>query len=225
MIDENNELIVRKSNKLINAKGRHKYTTFESYLICTLVATIDDFDEDFNENGFFKYTDLPFLNNNHYDYIYNNCYSLMEKPILVDGGIYHWFSKLKPVDSGIEFSFHKDLKPFLLELKQRGNFTEYYLKNILKLSSSYSIQIYELLQQIIDWKTPKQEFWRTILISDFRDMLNIPKSYDNDAIKKRILEKSKRDLEENTDIKFEYFLEKRGRSFYSIKFKITKNKK
>ncbi len=45
----------------------------------------------------------------------------------------------------IDVSFHPVMKPFLLSLK--SHFTAYDARNILKLPSTYSIRIYELLKQ------------------------------------------------------------------------------
>jgi plasmid replication initiation protein len=48
-------------------------------------------------------------------------------------------------DNYIKLRFHSDLKPFLLELKQR--YLVYDIRNILSLTSIYSVRLFELLKQ------------------------------------------------------------------------------
>ena len=109
------------------------------------------------------------------------------------------------------------LIPFLLDVQ--NNFTQYHVSNVLKLRSSYSIRIYELLKQLEDKGN------RTFIIEDLRSLLDIPEKYKNGHIKSDILDKAKKDLQKNTDLSFTYEFIKLGRSFHSIKFKIFKNKK
>ena len=50
-------------------------------------------------------------------------------------------------DVGLAIKLNNDLKPYLLNLKQR--YTQYTLDNILAMKSIYAIRIYELLQEQI----------------------------------------------------------------------------
>lgn len=215
-IDKKDFLVI-KNNNLINARGKYKYNTNELKVVANLVSKILPTDTNL-ELKRVSIKDLGFVNadtNNHryYDVM---CNELLTKPFKIPGSHLwtNWFSVLGYKDGYIEYSFDERLKPFLLELK--SNFTKYNLKNILKLKSSYSIHIYELLMQTKDLGG------RSIFISDFRDILSIPKSYLNADIK-RIINKAKLDLESHTDIRFEYNFEKDGRSFNKINFKIIHN--
>ena len=59
----------------------------------------------------------------------------------------------------------------------KDNFTKYNISNILKLRSSYSIQVFELLAQY------KVIGNRTISIKEFREVLSIPTTYKDNHIK------------------------------------------
>ena len=210
------ENLVVKHNALINATSKYKYETNELKLICTLISNIDNQ----KDKGFdIKYMNLRDLNFSEKDitnveYITNLCESIMSKPFKIGKGVFNWFSGLVYDDGFIEYAFDKRLKPYLLELKD--NFTRYNISNILKLRSSYSIQIFELLSQ---YKTIGT---RSITIDEFRKLLKIPKTYKNNDLK-RLIEGVQKDLKNNTTLSFEFSFKKLGKSFNSIDFQIFDN--
>lgn len=209
--------LVVKSNSLINAKGKYKYSKNELKMVCNLIAKVEKTDKDFQVKTI-QLKDLGFTDKefNNHTYLNELCNELLTKPFRIPNTKtwVNWFSSLTPKDGVINYSFDPHLKPFLLELKEQ--FTSYYLSNVLRLKSSYSINIYELLKQL------ENVGFRKFEMLEFRELLGIPKSYLLVNIK-RLLEKVKTDLEENTDIKFTYTLEKNGRKFTHINFKIYKN--
>lgn len=215
-IAANNIDLVVKHNDLINATSNYKYCKNELKIICTLVADINNtYDKDFQKKAI-RVRDLDFNNEdytNNYKYLVDLCKGLMSKTFMINGSVYSWFTKLTPL-SGVgivEYEFHNDLKPFLLDLK--NNFTKYHLNNILELRSVYSIKVFELLMQ---YKTINH---RNISFSDFRNILNLPAKYRNVDIR-RLLETIQEDLNQNTSITFNFTFEKLGKSFDSINFDI-----
>lgn len=219
-IELNNKDLVVKHNALINATSDYTYCKNELRIICKLISDINNtYEKDFQKKVI-RITDLDFSEaenfTNNYTYLVDLCKGLQRKTFFMNGSYYSWFTKLTPV-SGVgivEYEFHNDLKPFLLDLKT--NFTKYHLTNILKLRSSYSIQIFELLYQ---YKTIKQ---RKMTFEELRKILNIPDSYRNVDIR-RMLEGVQKDLEKNTSITFNFEFEKIGKQFNSIIFNIAKN--
>lgn len=219
-IELNNKDLVVKHNALINATSDYSFCKNELRIICKLISDINNtYEKDF-EKKVIRITDLDFNEaenfTNNYTYLVDLCKGLQKKTFFMNGSYYSWFTKLTPL-SGVgivEYEFHNDLKPFLLDLKT--NFTKYHLTNILKLRSSYSIQIFELLYQ---YKTIKQ---RKITFEELRKILNIPDSYRNVDIR-RMLEGVQKDLEKNTSITFNFEFEKIGKQFNSIIFNIAKN--
>ncbi|WP_051327531.1 replication initiation protein [Desulfatibacillum aliphaticivorans] len=112
----------------------------------------------------------------------------------------------------VELEFSPKLKPYLLELRSR--FTSYQLKNVLKLKSSYSIRIYELLKQFEKIRERSFEF------EDLKKRLGIPedkyKQYGH--FKDKILNKAKKELKGVTDIAFTFREKKKGRKVTGIIF-------
>ncbi len=218
-IEINNKDLVVKHNALINATSDYTYCKNELRIICKLISDINNtYEKDFQKKVI-RINDLDFSgveSTNNYTYLVDLCKGLMKKTFFMNGSYYSWFTKLTPL-SGVgivEYEFHNDLKPFLLDLKT--NFTKYHLTNILKLRSSYSIQIFELLYQ---YKTIKH---RKMTFEELRNILNIPISYSNKDIK-RMIEGVQKDLEKNTSIVFTFEIEKLGKQFNSIIFNISKN--
>ncbi len=50
-------------------------------------------------------------------------------------------------DVGVALKLNSELKPFLINLKNTYNYTQYALENILAMKSVYAIRIFELLQE------------------------------------------------------------------------------
>ena len=119
----------------------------------------------------------------------------------------------------VTFEISGKLRPYLLHLKK--NYTSYFLSNIPKLKSSYSIRIYELLIQY------KKIGIRVFALDDLQNKVGAKDQtayelYSN--FKNRVLKKSQKDLEKYTDIRFEFDEIKTGRKVTSLKFYILPNK-
>jgi plasmid replication initiation protein len=118
----------------------------------------------------------------------------------------------------------EDARPYLFDLK--NNFTVLQLKSALTCSSKYAKRLYALCCQ---WRTRGDV---TMTIDSLKEMLFLkdPKGKDPEQFKmifdfKRfVLDIAKEQINELTDIKFEYELIKRGRSFTHIKIFIGKQK-
>ena len=113
------------------------------------------------------------------------------------------------------FEISGQLKPFLMELKK--NFTSFDLQNIPRLSSGYSIRLYELLSQ-----------YKSIGKRTFHDIghlqLMIGSDYDKYShFKARVLEPTRKDITKNTNITFDYKELKSGKKITGLTFFITDN--
>ena len=111
-----------------------------------------------------------------------------------------------------------ELKPYLLKLKEA--FTTYYLKNVLKLRSFYSIRIYELLKQY------ESVGKRVISIEDLRKILKLEgdkyKKYSD--FKRFVIMAAQKELKQKTDIYFDFKEKKIGRKVVELEFFIYRNK-
>ncbi len=118
----------------------------------------------------------------------------------------------------IELKFAPDLKPHLLDLKER--FTSFYDYNVLSLKSTHSMRIYELLKQY------EKIGQRTEKVDRIKQMLGIEKKYRSyNYFKKRVIEQAQKDLTNQCDITFDFQEIKEGRKVDKIKFKIKRQKK
>ena len=79
----------------------------------------------------------------------------------------------------LQISTAPDLKHILNELT--GNFTKFELKEMTQLKSTYSKNMFRLLKQY------KHTGYFKIQIDDFRERLDVPKSYKMNDINKRVL--------------------------------------
>ena len=149
--------------------------------------------------------------------------NLMQKVITIkdDKGWekFHWIESMKynKGDATIEILIAPVIIPHIIGLKM---YTGFRLENILYLRSSHAIKLYQLLAQYKN--KPGGE--REITLENLKSMLGISneKTYKLFGdVKRKILEISKREINEKTDLIISYSEIKTGRKVTSIKFKIT----
>ena len=239
--------LIRKSNELVEA--RYKFDIWETRIFTKMLTMVQRDDKDFQEYRIYLkdiVRDFEIENNNDaYDRLKAGGYKLMSKiikviretdeglmelatPIVV--GVQNLVNHKSEGAKFIDVSFHPEMKPFLLSLKSK--FTTYDVRNILKLPSSYSIRIYELLKQyekIGRRKFELQELKEIIGVIEEVDH-NGKKAYkDNYPLfgnfKQRVLLKAERDLKKSTDIQFTFEPKKTGRKVTHILFEILPNPK
>lgn len=222
-IKENN--IVSKSNTLIEANSR--LNLVEQKMLLCLASNIEPNDRDFKTYTFpiKQFHDLLGLNGStKYTELSKITKELLSKVIEIRAGEeliqVSWLSSaIYNRNKGtIDMRFDPLLKPFLLELSSK--FTSYRLANIVKLKSTYAIRIYELLKQYEDLRE------RTISLENLRYYLDAMDVYPNYAnFKQRVLKPSQKELNQKTDISFEFEEIKLGRKVQKIKFIIRAQKK
>ena len=232
----NGDLEVKKADVVV--KARYKLNSLSLKFITTLISSIKKDDgvsqlyvfkvKEFKELAKLKRKDL-------YWAIKESLKELLEKPLYIPKGknkdensflMMNWVSSAEYKDGEgiIEFEISNKLRPYLLEAKEK--FLKYRLENILPLTSSYSIRIYEILK---DWYEVNSRYGnkteKNIKIDELRDILEIPKSYRFNDIKRFILNKTKTDLEKHTDIIFDFEEIKTGKKITHLKITIQDNSK
>ena len=219
MEDKKEEYMVVKHNSLINARSDLIYTSNQLKLICHLIAHIKPTDTNF-ETKEVSLRELGFVGKDSYNYtrFKEEFLQLLTMPFQLPGtkGWTNWFSYLEYENGVIIYRFDPALKPFLLNLK--GNFTEYYLSNVMNLKSNYAILTFELLAQA------RNQGYRNITIKEYRELLKIPDSYLNADIL-RLLKKVQKEIRERTNLQFNFAMKKMGKPFHSINFVLLNNKK
>lgn len=119
----------------------------------------------------------------------------------------------------IEVKLSESITPYLFDLK--NNFTSFELYAALKLGSKYSKRIYTICSQ---WKDIGET--KAMDITDFKRQLGLIDNKGNEQYTKvsmfqqKVLDIAVKQINEHTDLKISYVLEKKGRSFKNIKFTI-----
>ncbi|BDB03813.1 replication initiation protein [Clostridium botulinum] len=160
---------------------------------------------------------LEVKNQSKYATLRDTIYSLASKPIKIESEkgfkVQPWFSYAEYENGIMRVEFNKRLKNELLQLKEY--FTKYRLKNVLKMKSKYSIQVYELLRCNLYKKT------FILTVEELRSFFNLEKKYKKyNDLKKYTLQKALEEINNGTDISFEFEELKEGRKVTSIKFHI-----
>jgi len=121
----------------------------------------------------------------------------------------------------VEFRIDPNLKPYLLQFKER--FTRYKLKHVIRLSHSYSIRFYELLKQY------ESIGWRYFELNELMRILGIePDAYKLYAhFKARVLNPVKEEFDTKyskgeLDFTFDFEEKKESRKVVGIRFDILK---
>ncbi|ECA2558579.1 RepB family plasmid replication initiator protein [Salmonella enterica subsp. enterica serovar Poona] len=117
----------------------------------------------------------------------------------------------------VEITFSDAIMPYLTQLK--GQFTRIFLKEVSRLSSTYSIRIYELLQQF------RSTGDRTISLDDFRSMLELDGKYaDFKILNRDLIKPAIAELNEKSDLIVTVETVKKGRSVVALRFKFKEDK-
>jgi len=232
LIKADGDLVIKKPENLV--KARYKLSPLAIKFLSTIIANLRRSDE-INEEYILRVADFKELTGQKtkriYELIEEALEDLLKNPLKIPLNKEHtkflmtnWVSSAVYDTGQVSFMIDKRLKPFLIEIKEK--FLKYRLENILSLRSSYSIRLYEILK---DWLEMYSRYGnkaeKIIKLDDFRDILEIPKSYRFNDIKRQILEKAKAELTEHTDIIFDYEEIKTGRKVTHLKFIIRPNPK
>lgn len=224
-----NKALVTKSNTLVEA--RYHFSIWETRVFTKLVSLIHPTDEDFkkyklqikdlvkffgvNDND--AYAKIKAVPDNLLKKVVTIPYTENGEERFLKTGLIAQASIPKKKEGYIELSFHPDLKPYLLQLKR--TFLSYDIRNVLKISSVYSIRIYELLKQYEKIGT------REFDIDTLKVILGVSDKYKlYGHFKSRIILKAQQDLKLHTDIYFNFTEIKSGRKVVAILFEIKKNK-
>ncbi|MBE8233221.1 MAG: replication initiation protein, partial [Endozoicomonadaceae bacterium] len=138
---------------------------------------------------------------------------------------YQWVSYAELDGNDILLRFHKELKPYLLELKKNGNFTQYRLDMIIHFKSSYTIRMYQLLKEY----QCKRMYTFDFSLEGFREMMLGEDSKTHlqfKNLKRHVLNVAQKELREQdpntgfykSDLSFELETRRSGRKISSLKF-------
>lgn len=216
------KLLVTKSNSLVEAG--YKLTLNEQRLILMVISQLDG-RKPIPKNGDFTITANEFAEafnisvKQSYEILDEATSRLYERDIKTfdkkakTRGRFRWVDGVKYWDGEgkVTLSISRHIAPYLSLLYQK--FTTYDLKQVTKLTSSYSIRFYELLIQFL--KTGE----RFISLDKVRTLFELtteyPRFYD---FKRRILKPSIDEINKYTDLVVDWDVKKKGRTITGLIF-------
>jgi plasmid replication initiation protein len=213
---------IRQNYQLVNAK--YKLDTTEIKFIMVALTQIKKEDKEFcNYEINIKELQNTLGAEQNSTRLKQFAKKLMSKPLEVPTGrggwiIFNWFSKIHYVPDEQKFivRFDEDLKPYLLDLRER--YVSHNLKYILPLASNYSVRIYQLLKEYE--KLTKRYF----NVTELMDVLQVPPSLKiYNRFKEKVLKVAELEILEHTDIAFTFEEEKAGKKVDRLIFRIYPN--
>ena len=233
MLDNENQIPIKKSNDLIEA--RYRLTLGEQRLVLLLASQIRKDDKDFNyyEIKISDFAEMFGLKTDKslYEKVEKIAGDLLGKKLYLknDGKSFEgtvWLSYVKYVSGSgtIKLRFDDCLKPYLLQLKHSINgFTQYKLHTVMSFKSAYSIRLYELLKMEV-WKSEKlksTQFEKSFSLDEYRRILGVDKNaYPIFAdFRKRVIDTTVLEISEQTELNIsETKYIKTGRKITGITF-------
>jgi len=228
--------LVAQANKLIEA--RYTITKNEQLLLFAMISLINPKDKKFltfttTTDQLSHILDIhPATALREFDKITDR---LMSRVIKINKPTgwekLQWVSNAKLDGNVISLKFHDDLKPFLLELKKSGNFTQTRLGMVIHFRSVYAIRVYQLLKEYDSKRMNNFEFsleeFREIMLGDKSEIYPLFKNFRN-----KVLDVAKRELEAKdqetglykSDLSFNLETRRTGRKISHLKFIIKKQK-
>ena len=117
----------------------------------------------------------------------------------------------------VELRFATDILPYLSQLEQ--NFTQYRLSNIVQLTSSYAIRIYELL---VSW-AGQGVLFQELEIDEFRDLLALDGKYRQiGQLKDRVVAPALEQINDSTDFELDVSFRKSRRTVKWIQLRFNR---
>jgi len=210
-----------QSHFLINAK--YALTRGEIDLILALLTVIKKEDKDFKDYIFdIKELEIKFDRKLNSEQIQDSVEKIFSKSLKIKISknrwkMFNWFSYFEYNRGLITCRFDKDLKPYMLEIKERFVISD--LRMILPMRSSYSKRIYLLLKEYA--KIGK----RTFDIKNLQEILVVPNSHKEryNKFKVSVLQKAETDINKFTDLEVKLTEKKRARKVVEVTYSIKKN--
>jgi plasmid replication initiation protein len=221
-----NSVAIFQHNNLVEA--RYSLTLQEKRLILWLISKIQPDEEDFkkHELSVQEFMNLMELTGKaNYKELQKITLGLMKKVLVIKRPEERTLTQVNWINYAhyeegtgkIEVSFSDAMKPFLLHLKSQ--FTAIEITDLMQFTSIHAIRVYELLKQYQDIGE------RTLTIEEIKECCGVTdklKKYDH--FEKKLLLIAQREVNEKSDIRFDFERIKHSRKIVAIKFIISKNR-
>jgi plasmid replication initiation protein len=216
--------LVEAKNEAMRAKM--PYSTLEQKVAALVIACVNPKDDKLKKYTFQTIEILRLLKlGKNYQALYEITEGLLKNPIIIkkpDGGIYQ-SNIIADADysddrSSVTFTIAETMQKYLIQITQ-GEYTRFYLSNILGLTSKYSIAMYRFLKSFEVQKCVTKP------IEELKFSLGM-ESTDYEGFgefKRRVLDMAQEELEEKTDIRFTYTTETKRKKVLKLTFTVNWN--
>lgn len=229
MFIQNNERfkMVVKSNEMIQ-KSRFNLTTNQQKVILYLISKLKYTDEEFTEyqiniRDFCKVCGIDSNGGKAYAELKESIKQIADKSMWIekeDGAetLVRWIEKptIYKNEGYITIKLDNDLKPYLLNLKER--YTQYELIYTLQMKSKYSIRLYELLKSRQYNKL--KSYTVKYSIDELKKILDAQNYTAFKDFRRRVIEKAVEEINNYSDINIEYTAIKSGKAVKEIEIYI-----
>ncbi len=217
---------VVKSNKLIQ-QSRFSLSTQQQKILLYIISQIEPFDTEFKTYKF-KITEFCAVcgiepKGDIYAMLKRQIKDISDKSLWIETEkgretLVRCIEKpyIDKKSGTVELKLDEDMKPYLLQLKEK--FTEYELIYTLNFKSKYSIRLYEYLKSIHFDK--QEEYTIKLPINSFQKMLDSNYT-DFKDFHTRVLKPAHKEINLYSDLNFDYELLKSGRKVSDIKIIIS----
>ncbi len=224
--DTSSSIVIFQHNNLIEA--RYSLTLQEKRLILWLISKIQPDEEDFkkHELAVQEFMNLLELTGKaNYKELQKVTLGLMKKVLVIKRPDERTLTQVNWINYAhyeegtgrIQLAFSDAMKPFLLHLKSQ--FTAIEVTDLMQFKSIHAIRTYELLKQYQDIGE------RTLSLEELRDYCGVKNKFKNyPDLERYVLLIAQREINEKSDIHFEFERIKPSRKIEGIKFIISKNK-
>ena len=218
--------VVVKSNRLIQ-QSRFALSTQQQKIILFIISQIQPYDEELKLYEF-KITDFCKVcgiepHGDNYTMLKHQIKTISDKSLWIereDGTetLVRWIEKpyIDKHSGTVRIKLDEDMKPYLIQLRER--FTEYELIYTLNFKSKYSIRMYEYLKSI-HYKKLKP-YTQTLTIDKFQKIVGSAYAEFKD-FHTRVLKPAQKEINQYSDIVFDYELIKEGRKTTAITITIA----
>lgn len=133
-----------------------------------------------------------------------------------------WVTTVKYSDKlgFLKIYFNPQIEEYLHNLK--SNFTSYYIQQVSRFKSFYSVRIYEIAAMNLNRSKVNKSFF-SMLIEDLRDIFDLTKKYSRFCdFKKWVLDAAVKEINALSDLNIKYTVLRFGRTPNEIKFSVTR---
>lgn len=192
-------MVVVQHNDLIS-KAKYDLSTNELKIMDYIISKIKPDDTNFEiiTTSLYEITEMLNLRRSGrtYNQLTRNLRNLRQKEVIIYDIeretliVTGWLKEFEVSKTGqVIVEISTKLAPYLLELKNKGNYTQHILKDTIQLDSKYSIRLYKLMRECD--KTYGQIMPSIVETpEDLKEKLSAPKSYNWSQLKQNVVDRA-----------------------------------